>query len=84
MISLSLQATQLGLFARQIGAYDREKARELFRVPPGIEPVTIVAFGYFGGTEHITHEQRARERRPRERLTQDDLVFRGRWGTPFE
>ncbi len=84
MISLILQATELGLFARQIGAYDREKAREVFWIPPGFEPVTMVALGYYGGAEHITREQRARELRPRERLTQNDLVFRGRWDARFE
>lgn len=83
ILSVILQATSLGLCARQIGAYDQEKAADLLGIPEGFKPATMTAIGYYGATEHLTETQRDTETRPRQRLPVKLLTFAGTWGTPF-
>ena len=44
--NLILQATALGLFVHQMGGYDNEKARNNLKIPPGFDPVAVIAIGY--------------------------------------
>jgi nitroreductase len=82
--NLLLQATSLGLFAHQMAGFDVEKARAVFQVPEGYEPVAMMALGYPAALETLTEEQRAREQLPRVRRSIEEWVFDGRFGTPLE
>ena len=44
--NLVLQATALGLATHQMAGFNVEKAREVFAIPEGYEPLTMIAAGY--------------------------------------
>jgi|TARA_B100000315_G_scaffold230609_1_gene241198 nitroreductase len=84
VLSAVLQATSMGLVARQIGGFDRVEAQRLLEIPEGFEPATLLPVGYFGGLENLTDEQVAHDKvEPRMRRTQDEFVFCGKWGSPY-
>ncbi len=78
--NLLLQATALGLFGHQMAGFDVEKARAVFQVPEGYEPVAMMALGYPAALETLTAEERAHEERPRVRRPTEEFVFDGRFG----
>lgn len=45
-ITLSYSATSLGLQAHQMGGFNKDKVSELFLLPSGYKPMTIIAVGY--------------------------------------
>ncbi|MGH7428131.1 MAG: nitroreductase family protein, partial [Candidatus Methylomirabilaceae bacterium] len=79
-VTLLLQATALGLFGHQMAGFDVEKARVVFEVPEGYEPVAMMALGYPADHESLTQEQRTNEARPRVRRSIEEFVFEGRFG----
>jgi nitroreductase len=80
---LTIQATALGLKTHQMGGFSQERARELFAVPDGYEPVTFIAAGRQGDHMLLPAEQRSREEAPRTRKPLADFVFDGCWGKPY-
>ena len=81
--NLLLQATALGLFGHQMAGFDVEKARVVFQIPDGYDPVAMMALGYPAAMESLTEEQRANEARPRTRRPIEEFIFDGRFGTPM-
>jgi len=69
---LTVQATALNLYIHQMGGFDPRSARELFAIPAGYEPVSVLALGY---QEVPPAVPAARTRKP---VT--DFVFSGGWG----
>jgi len=82
--NLLLQAVALGLFAHQMAGFDVEKARAVFQIPEGYEPVAMIALGYLTAPEMLTEEQRAQAQAPRVRRPIEECVFDGRFGAPLE
>ena len=80
---LSIQAAELGLHVHQMAGFDAQKARELFEIPAGYVPTTVVALGYLGSAEDLPEELRQREAAPRTRKPLDEFVFSGQWGEPL-
>jgi nitroreductase len=77
--SLVLEATARGLAVHQmIGIYP-DRVRELYQVPPEVQPLTGLAIGYAGDPAALPENLRARDaaRRPRKPL--DAFVFAGKW-----
>ena len=73
---LSLQATSQGLSLRQMEGFDRSTAKEALRVPEDFEPAVVMAIGYAGDPESLTHEKhREAERKPRQRRALGEIVF---------
>ena len=70
--NLTVEATALDLHIHQMGGFDPRAARELFAIPAGYEPVTVLAVGYQVAPPA---DPAARTRKP---LT--DFVFSGSWG----
>jgi len=70
--NFTVQATSLDLHIHQMGGFDPGAARDLFAIPKGYEPVSVMALGY---QDEPPAEPAARTRKP---LT--DFVFSGRWG----
>jgi nitroreductase len=79
---LTIQATSLGLSVHQMGGFDAEKARDLFSIPDGYDPVVVFAVGYAEGAEHLPDELREREMAPRSRKPLEAGVFTEKWGMP--
>ena len=80
--SLVTQATAMGLSAHQMAGFDGEKAREVFGIPGGWEPVTAIALGYPGDASALPGRLRDLELAPRTRKPLEEFVFTGRWGQP--
>ena len=78
--NLVLQAAAMGLVAHQMAGFVVDRARELFQIPEGYEPVTIVAVGYPGEVNDLTEPLRVRETSPRSRKPLTEMVFAGKWG----
>lgn len=78
-LSLSLQATAMGLIAHQMAGFDVEKARVDLGIPAGFEPVAMIALGYPGDPAILDERLRQRELAPRERKSAREFVAIGRW-----
>jgi nitroreductase len=51
VISLILQAQELGYYARQIGIFDTEKAKQVLAVPNPYKPFILISLGKIGTDE---------------------------------
>ncbi len=79
--NLTVQASALGLAVHQMAGFDPEKARELYGIPNGYEPVTAIALGYRAEPDTLpTQPLQQRELSPRTRKPLDTLIFSGHWG----
>lgn len=79
--NLFLEATNQGLSMHEMAGFDREKARELFALPDGWDPVAMIAIGYPGDPESLPPNLLERERNPRSRKGLSEIVFGGRFGS---
>ncbi|BAS58004.1 MULTISPECIES: nitroreductase family protein [Leptolyngbya] len=77
--NLAIQATALGLHVHQMAGFDVEKARELYGIPQGYEPVDAVALGYLGDPYSLSDKLQQRLSAPRSRKPLESFVFTGRW-----
>jgi len=82
---LTVEATSRGLFVHQMAGYDHDKAREVFAIPAGWEPIAAMAIGYPGDPESLPQPLRDREVAPRTRKPISEFVMSGSWGkkAPF-
>ncbi len=78
--NLIVQATAMGLYVHQMAGFHAEKARELFAIPEGWEPVAAIALGYPGEPDSLPASLRDRELAPRTRKPLKEFVFTRRWG----
>jgi nitroreductase len=78
--NLVLQAVELGLVAHQMAGFDPAKARELFAIPEGFRPLTMIAIGYAGDLKSLTPKQQEMEKAPRSRHELGTFAFKGEWG----
>ena len=76
-LSMSLQATEIGLMAHQIGGFDKEEIQEEFHLPDGFHPITILAIGYENTSIDSSDEE------PRTRYPIQKNFFFGEWGHGF-
>ncbi len=79
--NLVLEATARGLSVHQMAGIFPDKAREIYQVPEGYEPMVAIAIGYAGERKDLPQELAERDiaRRPRKPLK--ELIFSGKWGT---
>ena len=82
---LSVEATVRGLAVHQMAGFDPEKARRVFEIPAGWEPIAAIAIGYPGDPGSLPQPLRERELAPRIRKPLSEFVLTGRWGhtSPF-
>ncbi|MDF0642572.1 MAG: nitroreductase family protein [Nitrospira sp.] len=78
--NLVLQAVALGLVAHQMAGFDVERARSTCLIPPGYEPVAMIAVGYPGDPAVLPEFLREREMKPRDRKPIGEFVFSSQWG----
>jgi nitroreductase len=79
--NLVLEATARGLSVHQMAGILPDKARELYSIPEGYEPLTGVAIGYAGDPANLPEELRVRDGARRQRKPLKEFVFAGKWGT---
>jgi nitroreductase len=80
--NLVLQATAVGLVAHQMAGFDVAKARTDLKIPPGYEPVAMIAVGHPGDASLLPDYLKQRESAPRERNAIPTFVYSGAWGHP--
>lgn len=73
-LAMSLQATEMGLMAHQIGGFDQENIRENFQIPQGYDPLVIIAIGYENSAAPSGEEIRTR-------CPVNKNFFIGQWGS---
>ncbi|HEY3968255.1 MAG TPA: nitroreductase family protein [Planctomycetaceae bacterium] len=78
---LALEATALGLEVHQMIGILPDRAREVFQVPEGVQPLTGLAIGYLGDPKSLPEQLGSRDAAPRKRKPLAEFVFSGRWGT---
>jgi nitroreductase len=79
--TLALEATARGLFVHQMIGILPDKARQLYRVPEGVQPLTGLAIGYAADPNALPEKYRDRDLAPRSRKPLAEFVFGGEWGT---
>jgi nitroreductase len=82
---LTAEATSRGLFVHQMAGFDPDKARQVFAIPAGWEPIAAIAIGYPGDSDSLPQPLRDREVAPRTRKPVSTFVMSGSWGkkAPF-
>lgn len=82
--NLAIQAIALDLFVHQMAGFDSAKARSLFDIPEGYEPVAMMAIGYLGDPQILPESLREQELAPRIRKPLTQSVFSGKWNQPSD
>ena len=77
--SLTFEATYLGIFVHQMSGFDVPRAREIFAIPEGFEPVAMLAIGFGGDPDKLEENLRNRERSDRTRKPVSEIAFTGNW-----
>src|SRR5204863_417312 len=77
---LTVQATSLGLHVHQMAGFSKEQASEVFAIPEGYQPVTVLAVGRYGSLDELPERFRDREVAPRSRKPLSEFVFGSTWG----
>lgn len=73
--NLLLQATEMDLYAHQMGGYSKSKARELMSISDNYRPVAMIALGYKGEPGNFSASLEERENKERTRNSLDGFVF---------
>ena len=80
---LTIEATRHDISVHQMADLLPDKACELFDIPDGFTPMTMIALGYAGDPEILPEDlQRKEESTERSRLDIDEIAFRGSWNEP--
>jgi nitroreductase len=74
--NLAIQATDVDLYCHQMGGFDKEKARDIFNIPPNYSPVTVIAVGYLGNPETLPDDMKDLEGKPRSRVDIERIIFK--------
>ncbi len=77
---LSVEATSRGLAVHQMAGFDPARAKRVFEIPDGWEPIAAMAIGYPGDPNSLPQGLRDREVAPRTRKPLSEFVMSGRWG----
>ena len=78
--NLSLQAMSMDIYLHQMGGFKADIAKELFEIPDGFEPVSVIALGYQGDVDTLPQPLRERELKKRERKPLSELVYMNTFG----
>ena len=77
--TLAIQSTAVGLFIHQMAGFDVSKAKEIYSIPEGYEPVAAIALGYIGDPNTLSEKLQQRDLSPRSRKSLEEFVFCGSW-----
>ena len=79
--NLVIEATARGLSVHQMIGILPDRAREIYEIPQGYEPMTGMAIGYLGDPSRLPGNLKERDLTRRSRKTLREFVFSGKWGT---
>jgi len=79
-VLLTIEAVHQGLVTHQMAGFDPQKAKQIFGIPEGWEPIAAMAIGYPGDPSSLPEKLRDRELAPRTRKAISDFVMTGHWG----
>ncbi len=79
--SLTVEATARGLAVHQMIGILPDKARDLYRIPEGVQPLTGLAIGYAADPGLLPEKFRERDMSARSRKPLAEFVFGAEWGT---
>src|SRR5262245_36853061 len=79
--SLPFEAVARGLDVHQMIGIVPDRARELYKIPEGVQPLTGLAIGYAGDPNSLPQALKDRDVAPRTRKRLAEFVFGGQWGT---
>jgi nitroreductase len=82
-MSLSVQATALGLMVHQMGGFSVAAVREAFAIPEDIDCMAMLSIGYQLPRERIPAALSEREQAARTRRALSETCFAGDWGIPL-
>ncbi len=82
--SLSVEATARGLFVHQMIGILPDRAREVYRIPDGVQPLTALAIGYAADPDTLPEKLRERDLAARSRKPLAEFVFGSEWGASSE
>jgi nitroreductase len=76
------QAMSLNICSHVMGGFYSERVKEYFRLPDGIEPVSVIAVGYPGDGSGLNEvlKKRNATRKPRKKIS--EFVFRSSFNNP--
>jgi nitroreductase len=78
--NLAMQAAALGLFVHQMAGFDVQKAKDIYNIPEGYEPVAAIALGYMGDPSTASEKLQERDSAPRTRKSLETFIFTESWG----
>jgi nitroreductase len=78
---LLVEATTRGLAVHQMIGILPDRARQIYQVPEGVQPLTGLAIGYAGDPAALPEQLRSRDAARRTRKPVQEFVFSGKWGT---
>lgn len=81
--NICLQAASMGLFAHQMGGFDAERAREVFKIPQQTTPMAMIAVGYYGDIDNLDAQFIESEKAARERKPIENNFFKDDFETPY-
>src|SRR5262249_32458248 len=79
--TLTVEATARGLYVHQMIGILPDKAREVYRIPEDVRPLTGLAIGYLGDPAAPPERDRPRGLTPRARKPLAEFVVGGEWGS---
>jgi nitroreductase len=79
--TLTLEATARGLLVHQMIGIVPDKARQLYHIPEGVQPLTGLAIGYAADPNTLPEKLRERDLAARTRKPLAQFVFGEKWGT---
>ena len=80
--NMAIQGMDMGIYVHQMAGFYADKAKSIFNIPEGYEPVTAIAIGYPGDPQTLTEELRTKELERRTRKPLEGFVFTGDWNQP--
>lgn len=79
--NLVVEATARSLSVHQMIGILPDRAREIYEIPQGYEPMTGIAIGYLGDPERLPDHLKERDLARRTRKPLREFVFSDKWGT---
>jgi len=80
--NMMTQAMSLNIYSHVMGGFISERVREYFKLPDGIEPVSVIAIGYLGDGSGLDGELKNRNTSGKPRKKISEFVFRNSLDNP--
>jgi nitroreductase len=78
--NLCFEATARGISVHQMIGIVPDKARQVYSIPEGVQPLTGLAIGYAAEPTTLSEQFRQRDLAPRKRKPLVEFVFGDQWG----